>query len=79
MMVKCEYTNCGVETPITAFTRIHHWPCCGREIMDIALHKTISENLEAAAKPVEKPKAKPKPKAKAPAKKKAAKKGKGKK
>ena len=79
MMVKCEYTNCGMETPLTAFTRIHHWPCCAKEITDVTLQEKIAANLEEAAKPVEKPKAKPKPKAKAPAKKKAAKKGKGKK
>ncbi len=83
MMVKCEYTMCGREHLLTDLNRIHHWPCCAREITDISLQEKIAANLEAKAKPVveEKPKEKPKakPKAKAPAKKKAAKKGKGKK
>jgi len=71
-MVKCEYTMCGRETPLEDFTRVHHWPCCAREITDTSLGDQVSKNLESA-KPVAKPKAK------APAKKKAAKKTKGKK
>ena len=76
-MVKCEYTMCGVETPLEDLNRVHNWPCCAREITDPVLHSKIAANLESKAKPVVEEK--PKPKAKAPAKKKAAKKEKSKK
>ena len=79
MMVKCEYTMCGRENLLTDLNRIHHWPCCAREITDISLQEKIAANLEAKAKPVVEEKPKAKPKAKAPAKKKAEKKSKGKK
>ncbi len=78
-MVKCEYTMCGTETPLEDLNRVHHWPCCAREITDTTLHEKIAANLEAKAKPVVEEKAEAKAAAKAPAKKKAAKKSKGKK